>query len=244
MAARIRDSQSYLARLSDDQQKLAYEIARGVREFEIELYWKRATYFWTLIAATFAGFFALKSATAQHPALPFVVSCIGLVLSTSWYLVNRGSKYWQENWERHVDALEDKFAGPLYKTTISKEQFRWWNPSDGYPFSVTKVNQLCSLFVAVLWVGLAVASFPSFHLPAYLVTVAPYVLAGLTALFLFLVVFCAIGGSQGKDRVVDFREVPLVSSKDRLSLGARALAALKHAFAPLWAALRRSDRLH
>ena len=30
-----------------------------IRKFEIDLYWKRAAYFWAFIAATFAGYFAL-----------------------------------------------------------------------------------------------------------------------------------------------------------------------------------------
>ncbi|MDP3063542.1 MAG: hypothetical protein Q8O40_10115 [Chloroflexota bacterium] len=33
----------------------ALEYALDVRKFEIGLYWSRATYFWTLITAAFAG---------------------------------------------------------------------------------------------------------------------------------------------------------------------------------------------
>ncbi|MHB1960447.1 MAG: RipA family octameric membrane protein [Acidobacteriaceae bacterium] len=177
-----------------------------IRQFEIELYWKRATYFWTLLAATFAGYFALAASDkfGVRPGLLFLVSCIGLVLSTSWYLVNRGSKYWQENWERHVDSLEDEFAGPLYKTTISNEQFCWFKPWDGYPFSVSKVNQLSSFFVALLWLALAISSFPSLHLPTWLVTAKPYILAVITLIFLVLLIWKGRGGSQGKRREVDF----------------------------------------
>jgi hypothetical protein len=212
VAERIKNLTSYRAHFSKSQRRSAYELARDIRKFEIELYWKRATYFWTLIAATFAGYFALKPAAGPQPMLPFLLSCIGLVLSTSWYLVNRGSKYWQENWERHVDALEDEFVSPLYKTTISNEQFRWW-ALDGYPFSVSKVNQLTSLFVTLLWVGLGVSSFPSIHLPASLVTAAPYALAALTISFLCLLIFRARGGSQGKNRELDFYKSSLVASK-------------------------------
>src|SRR5437879_13922105 len=95
---RIQDLEPYRAAFfGAEKRKLAHELALEIRKFEIELYWKRATYFWTLIAATFAGFFALASqSSVSHPILPFLLSCIGLVLSTSWYLVNRGSKYWQE----------------------------------------------------------------------------------------------------------------------------------------------------
>jgi hypothetical protein len=123
---RIRDSKHYRAEfLGDAKRKAAYELALGIRQFEIELYWKRATYFWTLIAATFGGYFAIASSehSASHRGLIFLASCIGLVLATGWYLVNRGSKYWQANWERHVDLLEDELAGsPLqddhFKPTV------------------------------------------------------------------------------------------------------------------------------
>ena len=95
-------------------QEEALKCALDIRKFEIELYWKRATYFWTLIAASFAGYFALQSvdlAKRNEPSI-FIITCIGFVLSFAWYLVNRGSKYWQENWERHVDVLAEKVIAP------------------------------------------------------------------------------------------------------------------------------------
>ena len=81
--------------------------ALETRRFEIELYWRRATYFWTLIAASLAAFFLLMSADNPRQDLIFIVACIGVTLSLAWYLANRGSKYWQENWERHIDVLEN-----------------------------------------------------------------------------------------------------------------------------------------
>jgi len=103
-----------------------------------------------------------------------------------------------------VDSLEDEFAGPLYKTTISNEQFCFWKPWDGYPFSVSKVNQLTSLFVALVWLALAISSFPSYHLPVCFVATKPYALAALTFSFLCLLIRKGRGGSQGKIREVDF----------------------------------------
>jgi hypothetical protein len=40
----------------------ALEHALDIRKFEIELYWKRASYFWTLIAAAFAAYFLILGA--------------------------------------------------------------------------------------------------------------------------------------------------------------------------------------
>ncbi|MGI0133587.1 MAG: hypothetical protein ACREBW_01340 [Candidatus Micrarchaeaceae archaeon] len=40
----------------------ALNLAVDVRKFEIGLYWQRAAYFWALIAAAFAGYFAILNA--------------------------------------------------------------------------------------------------------------------------------------------------------------------------------------
>ena len=103
--------------------KQAYEI----RKFEIELYWKRATYFWTFIGASFVGYAAFFNAssigTTPNPKKEFIlilIACIGFVFSVAWHCVNKGSKFWQENWENHVELLEDNVFGPLYKTRTKR----------------------------------------------------------------------------------------------------------------------------
>ena len=118
--------------------KQAYEI----RKFEIELYWKRATYFWTFIGAAFVGYAAIlntvSTSTSQIPIpdrefILILIACIGLVFSVAWHCVNKGSKFWQENWENHVELLEDKIFGPLYKTLTSR-------PSHATSFSDSIIN--------------------------------------------------------------------------------------------------------
>jgi len=100
----------------EKKREKALEYALDIRKFEIELYWQRATYFWTFIGAIFAGYFAVQaSETALRQDLAVVLSCLGFVFSIAWLCVNRGSKQWQENWENHVDSLEDNVIGPLYK---------------------------------------------------------------------------------------------------------------------------------
>ena len=95
----------------------ALSLALDIRKFEIELYWKRATYFWTFIGAVLAGYaLVYQTSKSNNSWLLLVFSSLGLLFSIAWYLVNRGSKFWQNNWERHVDLLEDQVVGPLYKT--------------------------------------------------------------------------------------------------------------------------------
>ena len=134
--------------LSDpDKLKLAFEKAWDARKFEIELYWKRATYFWAFIATTFIGYFALINSTiyrqpdAHDHAEVYFVICIGFVLSCAWFFINRGSKAWQRHWEVHVDLLEDKVVGPLYKTVYAKKTY-----------SVSKINEIVSMVFVGIWI--------------------------------------------------------------------------------------------
>lgn len=204
----IRSLEEYQKAFPKSRRESAYRLALRTREFEIELYWKRATYFWTLIAATFAAYFALAR-ESSHPKMTFLAVCIGLILSASWFLVNRGSKYWQENWERHVDSLEDELSGPLYKTTIGRGRYRFWEFCRGYPISVSRVNQLASLFVLCVWTGLAIFYFPpkkGFPADGF----ASWSIATLTAIFLVLLFFFT--KTKTENREVDFDRHDLVSA--------------------------------
>lgn len=146
--------------------KTALDYALDIRKFEIGLYWQRAAYFWALIAVAFAGYFAVLSAEhlSDKEYLAYVISCIGLLFTWAWYLVNRGSKLWQENWENHVDKLEDGIVGPLYKTVLvrPKSVESWVERLLTGPkaFSVSKVNLWVSIFTLVIWVCLVRHSLP------------------------------------------------------------------------------------
>jgi len=144
----------------------ALDHALDIRKFEIGLYWQRAAYFWALIAAAFAGYFAILSAEhlCDKGFLAHVVGCIGLLFTWAWCLVNRGSKQWQENWENHVDMLEDEIIGPLYKTVLLRPKsapnlIETYITGPG-KFSVSKINQWVSSFTLVIWGCLIVRSFP------------------------------------------------------------------------------------
>jgi hypothetical protein len=127
----------------------ALKQALDIRKFEIDLYWKRATYFWAFIAASFAGYFALQS--SSDPANIYIVACLGFLFSLAWYLVNRGSGAWQRNWEKHVDLLEDEIMGPLYKTLMNRRIYRLRDIAEPYAFSPSRINNLLSFGIMVAW---------------------------------------------------------------------------------------------
>jgi hypothetical protein len=141
----------------------ALEQARDARKFEIDMYWKRATYFWAFIAAAFLGYASFFNAKTPHGFAAFLMSMVGLVFTYAWHLVNRGSKFWQENWENHVELLEDAVTGPLFKTVAERPdppgRPTWEDRRIGpQAISVSKVNAVVSLFLIWVWVELAVAA--------------------------------------------------------------------------------------
>ena len=168
----------------------ALEFAERVRQFEIELYWKRSAYFWTFIALAFAGYGALQvngGGNFEQENLDFLLANVGFVASAAWFLVNRGSKYWQEHWETQVDRLENCVTGPLYKAVIARNAKhhrgtfcrilaklslkQWMTGAARLPAgdrrverlrvtSVSKINQLSGLYVMMVWIILGWKACP------------------------------------------------------------------------------------
>lgn len=161
----------------EQKKEKALEMALDTRKFEIELYWKRAAYFSTFIGLVFTSYFLVavaekvKSEEMRYELL-LIISAIGVFSSLCWFLVNKGSKYWQENWEFHVDLLEDDVMGPLYKTTKycndSRKKGKWgvkfwenirWDrisPFKSYKYSVGKIGIYLSFMIVIVWVYLFV----------------------------------------------------------------------------------------
>ena len=135
--------------------------ARDARKFEIDMYWKRAAYFWAFIAAAFVGYASFMNAKAPQAFPAFLMSLIGLVFTYAWYWVNRGSKFWQENWENHVELLEDAITGPLFKVIAERPDADWRHRTfDDWcigprAVSVSKINGVVSMFVLMVWLELA-----------------------------------------------------------------------------------------
>ena len=135
--------------------------AHDIRKFEIRLYWRRTTYFWTLIVAAFAGFFAIQ--TDNNPGgqnnhiLAFIVANLGFLFSLGWFFINRGSKFWQQSWEIHVDRLEQCSNEKLYRLPAYKTKRDCWLVAAS-PYSVSKINQITSVYVTIVWIGLGLWS--------------------------------------------------------------------------------------
>lgn len=125
------------------------EIAVATRAFEIELFWKRSIFFWGFISVAFAGYGAFRAA---HSDLAIVVACFGLVCSTAWTLLNRGSKYWQENWETKVERYESDVTGPVFAVQEDVQPKGPWLQARRY--SVSKLLIALSDYVLLIWLTL------------------------------------------------------------------------------------------
>ncbi len=125
-----------------------YDVALATRNFEIELFWKRSVFFWGFIASAFVGY---ATTIKSNPMLAFALACFGFVCSIAWSLVNRGSKYWQENWESIVADIEDDITGKLFKYRSPQQKKGTWLTSR--QFSVSKVTIALSDFTCLIWFG-------------------------------------------------------------------------------------------
>jgi hypothetical protein len=144
-----------------DEKKLkTLEIADEVRRFEIGLFWTRSLFFWGFSATALAAYGGALHAKAT--GFQFGAGCVGLVCATAWTLVNRGSKYWQENWERKADLAQvpiqlsvELFAAPERQPAI-REGWLW----RAKHFSVSGATIAFSDFTVLVWLGLILAATP------------------------------------------------------------------------------------
>ena len=132
------------------KEKEALEKALDIRKFEIELYWKRTAYFWAFIVANYtAYFFILAQNDLKHQSLYLtLLSFIGLLLAHAWQLSNKGSKFWQKNWEAHVSQLEKNVIGPLYDVFLNpRTSYSVLSPFKKYACSPARINTMvCTIF--------------------------------------------------------------------------------------------------
>jgi hypothetical protein len=75
------------------------------------------------------------------------------------------------------------------------------------------VNQIISLFVTLLWLGIAVSSFPSISVPSRVAEAGMYVLAVGTMVFVILLLYGGRTGPQ-EDRNVAFCRSGLTNEGD------------------------------
>jgi hypothetical protein len=172
-----------------------FEVAVQIRNFEIELFWKRSIFFWGFIASAFIGYAALRK---DNPDLAFPIVCFGLVCSFAWTLLNRGSKYWQESWESKVEKSELEVTGKFFaeEESIQYNKGCWLRARK---YSVSKLAIALSDYVSVLWFSLLAAELIRKYAPNYVETLKSYGPALFSA-FSFVYVSLLIGFGRKSSR--------------------------------------------
>lgn len=168
--------------------KLRLEISNDNRKFEITLFWQRSLFFWGFIITAFATFGIFYQ---SHPVLGFIIANFGLVCSIAWTLANRGSKFWQENWEQNVEENEVGIIGPLFKDIKPPKEYNgfWFRP---IRFSVSKLTIALSDYVTVLWLFIfGYMLFTIFKIEITSTTIIVSLVALFTLFWIILTIFCS-----------------------------------------------------
>jgi hypothetical protein len=183
-------------------QKAALARAHVLRQFEIDNYWKRSTYFWGFQLAAFGALALAAKDGAVKPPLVLVVAAFGAITAFTGALTARGSKFWQQNWERHVDLLESQVEGSLMEIVFIKDK----KPS----FSVSRVNERLLEVLFALWISAFMAACAVLIWPSLLSLdpeVATKLQIGLTATALIAgLIWIGQKSSRSKieDRLYDY----------------------------------------
>ena len=128
--------------------KAALKLAHEIRQFEISLYWQRSLFFWGFILAFFTGLGLILAAEKQTELIKLMsigIALLGFFTTCAWYYVEKGSKAWQENWELHIDCLEDDITGKLHKTTL------WLDGKKYNFFSASKITRTVIIAFGIFW---------------------------------------------------------------------------------------------
>lgn len=127
------------------QYKAALDRAHELRRFEIENYWRRSTYFWGFQLAALAALAVARQSGTIDPIVLMIVAILGMATAYTGYLTAQGSKFWQRNWEGHVDLLENEVEGLLHKTVLVRKR--------RFARSVSQASERLWAVLTVGWIG-------------------------------------------------------------------------------------------
>ena len=179
--------------MTDDNITLrdVYERLWKCRDFEISHLWQRSIFLATFLAIGFTGYGKLLEiymagngrglAPLHFHALAVGLACAGMVASTLWVCMAKGSKAWQEKYEKAIEDFMEKFSAEAGRGDISvsryagfqfeklagdgksveryrareRERLPW--RTGGSNYSPSRINIFIGQFSWVLWLVLAIA---------------------------------------------------------------------------------------
>ncbi len=194
---RRRNIQNYVNQLDsamteDERKEKRFDVAVQIRNFEIDLFWKRSVFFWGFIASAFAGFAVLRNSNSD---LSIVVACFGMVCSCAWTLLNRGSKFWQECWETKVEQSEESVVGKFFAEE-EKERTNKGAWLGARNFSVSKLAIALSDYVFFLWMCLLAAELFRLYGPSNNSRIRDFSIGAFVALSVLYIVLLFVAGRK------------------------------------------------
>jgi hypothetical protein len=135
--------------MNNQQNQKKHEVSIKAREHEINLFWQRSLFYWGFISVSLITYTTLSF---KRPIIALFISCFGLICSISWSMINRGSKYWQEYWEKQVEDSEVEITGPLFSVDGNVQQKGLW--LSARKFSPSKITIALSDYTSTLWLFL------------------------------------------------------------------------------------------
>ena len=133
-----------------------YKTIIDTRKFEIDNFWKRTLFFWGTIAIMLYGYFAADNAEKYL----IFVSYLGVFYNVIFSFSLRGSKYWQEHWEKIAISYEKNIGFNLFKwnlkSSIDESNQNVFFALKPYRFSVSKLTMILSDITVFFWIGLVI----------------------------------------------------------------------------------------
>ena len=147
------------------------------RDFELQHFWQRSVFLTAFLLACYAGYGGLIVSCTSEDHLPipilnaiaFYISFVGILLSSLWIMMVKGSKAWYERWESAISAFvcnyQNEFEGEAAKIAAfnyenlkgyeKAEMSNWlWDTKAG-AFSPSKVNVAIGHLSLAIWLVLS-----------------------------------------------------------------------------------------
>lgn len=183
--------------------KEAYDKAHVMRSFEIDLFWKRAGYCFTIIAALIALCGVLLSSYFKDKNEGFLyvivfVSFVGVIFTILSTLMIVSGEYWKKNWELHISMLEPLFSGHIYSTHLVSYRIR---------ASITKMTLLFFIIMYACWIG--IIGFIAQENIRLLI-----ILMAMIATIAMCIILFSLSGNKSQDVFITTYSVRLIREKN------------------------------
>lgn len=164
MNEKYPSKKEYISKLKNgDNTNLSHllDLAMDIRNSKIELYLKRATCLWAFIFVFFVVYCQTIPETHCEGNIDagwianYAIIIGGYLFSLGLYFVNKVSKFWLKNWEKHIDILSQELHDPLFRL-MGCNKYYTLNHEQSYLYYVFKINRFISLLICILWFGLIV----------------------------------------------------------------------------------------